>query len=53
MPSMETPNEYQRFAQECLRLAQAAGTEKERQILEEMAAAWNKLAEDTATHSLG
>jgi hypothetical protein len=50
---METPNEYQRFAQECLRLAQAAETEKARQILEEMAAVWNKLAEDRGTHSSG
>ena len=44
---MEPSTEYQRFAQECRRLAQQAKTEQHRRILEEMAQAWEKLAKET------
>jgi hypothetical protein len=46
-PCMEPSTEYQRFAQECRRLAQQAKTEQHRRILEEMAQAWEKLARET------
>lgn len=45
-PSMEPLTEYQRFAQECRRLAPLAKTEQHRRILEEMAQAWEKLARE-------
>jgi hypothetical protein len=44
---MEPSTEYQRFAQECRRLAQQAKTEQHRRTLEEMAQAWEKLAKET------
>jgi hypothetical protein len=44
--SMETSTEYQRFAQECRRLAREAKTERHRQIMEEMARAWDGLAKE-------
>jgi Skp family chaperone for outer membrane proteins len=43
---MEPSTEYQRFAQECRRLAQQAETEQHSRILEEMAQAWEKLARE-------
>jgi hypothetical protein len=43
---MESSSEYRRFAEECRRLAQDAKTERHRKILEEMAEAWSKLAEE-------
>jgi hypothetical protein len=46
-PCMEPSTEYQRFAQECRRLAQQAKTEQHRRTLEEMAQAWEKLAKET------
>ena len=42
---MEPSTEYQRFAQECRRLAQQAKTEQHRRILEEMAQAWELVKE--------
>jgi hypothetical protein len=45
--SMETSTEYRRFAQECQRLAREARTERHRQIMEEMAQAWERLAKET------
>src|ERR1700730_17295101 len=44
---METSTEYRRFAQECHRLAREAKTERHRQIMEEMAQAWERLAKET------
>jgi hypothetical protein len=44
---METATEYRRFAQECRRLAREAKTERHRQIMEEMARAWDGLAKET------
>jgi hypothetical protein len=43
---METSTEYLRFAQECRRLAREAQTERHRQIMEEMARAWDRLAKE-------
>jgi hypothetical protein len=43
---MESSTEYQRFAEECHRLAQQAKTDEQRRILEEMAHAWEKLARE-------
>jgi hypothetical protein len=43
---MDSSSEYRRFEEECRRLAQDAKTEHHRKILEEMAEAWRKLAEE-------
>jgi hypothetical protein len=43
---MVSSSEYRRFEEECRRLAQDAKTEHHRKILEEMAEAWRKLAEE-------
>ena len=43
---METSTEYRRFAQECRRLAREAKTERHRKIMEEMAHAWDRLAQE-------
>jgi len=43
---METSTEYRRFAQECRRLARDAKTERHRNIMEEMAQAWDQLAKE-------
>jgi hypothetical protein len=49
---MEPSTEYQRFAEECRRLAQEAKTEQHRRILKEMAQAWEKLAKEVAPKGL-
>jgi cell shape-determining protein MreC len=36
--------QYREFAEECRRLAQLAQTAEERKVLQEMEAAWTKLA---------
>jgi hypothetical protein len=45
---MKMSTGYQRFAEECRRFAQRAQTDRERKILEEMAEAWDELANVTA-----
>jgi hypothetical protein len=44
-PSMQTPTQYETFAEECDRLANEAQAERHRIVLKEMAEAWRKLAE--------
>jgi hypothetical protein len=43
---METSTEYRRFAQECRSLAREAKIERHRNIMEEMARAWDQLAKE-------
>jgi hypothetical protein len=43
---MQTSTQYRTFADECVRLAKAAKTERERKVLEEMATTWHMLAEE-------
>jgi hypothetical protein len=45
-PVMETPSEYQKYAEECRELAKIAKTAHQREILLEMVQAWLQLAED-------
>jgi len=42
---MHSASEYRKFAEECDRLARDAKTEQHRKILQEMAEAWEELAE--------
>ena len=48
---MEPTTEYERFAEECRRLALEAKTERHRKIMEEMAEAWMKLAKEADRES--
>jgi hypothetical protein len=43
---MQPSTEYQRFAEECDRLANSAETERHKKMLERMAEAWRKMAEE-------
>jgi len=49
---MKTSTQYREFAADCLRLAKTAKTDDERKILREMAATWQKLAEDADEQAL-
>jgi hypothetical protein len=40
--------DYQKFAQECRRLAQQFQSERQRKMLEDMAEAWDELANEAA-----
>jgi hypothetical protein len=42
---METPAQYQKFAEECDRLAKQARAAHHRKVLEEMAQVWRDLAD--------
>jgi hypothetical protein len=46
---MQLSTEYQRFAEECDRLAKNAETEHHQKLLEKMAEAWRKLVEEEKT----
>jgi hypothetical protein len=46
---METPDHYREFAAECDRLAAQAKSEQHRKVLEEMAQAWRRLAQEHET----
>jgi len=43
---MDSPNDYQKFADECLRLAKQASNPDHKAILEQMADVWLRLASD-------
>ena len=43
---MQTPTQYETFAEECDRLAKETKAERHRMALKEMAEAWRKLAEE-------
>lgn len=45
---METPQDYQKFAEECLRLAKQVNSGEHKAILEQMAEVWLKLAREAA-----
>jgi hypothetical protein len=42
----QSPAQYREFADECRRLAKFVQTVDERKVLQEMAAAWTKVAEE-------
>jgi hypothetical protein len=44
---MEPITQYQRFAEECRRMAREAKSEEHRKLLKEMAQAWEKVAKET------
>jgi hypothetical protein len=43
---MEESTQYRHFAEECLRLMKQAKSEHERTVLQQMADAWQKLADE-------
>jgi hypothetical protein len=49
---MKPSSQYREFAEECLRLAKRAKSDQELSVLQEMAAAWLKLAEAADKKSL-
>jgi hypothetical protein len=44
---MRTPDQYREFVAQCYRLAAEAKTEVHQKMMEEMARAWNEVAEQT------
>jgi hypothetical protein len=46
--SMETPQDYRKFASECRRLARQVNDAEHKAILEEMAEVWLRLAAEAA-----
>jgi hypothetical protein len=48
---MPSPEEYRRFAQECLKMAHSTTDEQTRAILSQMAQVWFRLAEEKANTS--
>jgi len=43
-PSMETPQDYRKFAEECLRPAKQVNDSEHKAILQQMAEVWLRLA---------
>jgi hypothetical protein len=50
--SMETIRDYRKFAEECYRLARGIKDPEHKKILEEMAEAWLRLADEAARKGL-
>jgi hypothetical protein len=50
---MQTRTQYRDFAEECDRLAKQAETERQCMVLNEMAEAWRKLAEEADRGDFG
>jgi len=48
---MSNPEQYRRFAKECLEMARAAQDERTRAILSQMAQVWFRLAEERENSS--
>jgi hypothetical protein len=46
---MQPSTEFERFAKECDRLAKNAETERHQKMLEKLAEAWRKIAEEEKT----
>lgn len=51
-PPMETIRDYRKFAEECYRLARGIKDPEHKKILEEMAEAWLRLADEAARKGL-
>jgi hypothetical protein len=45
-PIMQTSQEFRKFSKQCDRLAEEAETKNQRRTLEELAVAWEKVAEE-------
>ncbi len=48
---MMTSNQYREFAEECVRMAKEAKSERHRELLQEMAETWSTLAQEADTKS--